>query len=37
MVEVHQVVRDLGGAVLADLQVGHRFNIKGGLIQGMEV
>ncbi|MEM8719550.1 MAG: nuclear transport factor 2 family protein [Cyanobacteria bacterium P01_G01_bin.39] len=37
LVEVHQVVRDLAGAVLADVQVGHRFTIKHGLIQGMEI
>ncbi|MBA4032859.1 MAG: hypothetical protein C0478_18475 [Planctomyces sp.] len=37
MVDVHQVVRDLGGAVLADMQVGHRFTIEEGLILGMEV
>ena len=37
LVEVHQVVRDLTGAVLADQHVGHRFTIADGLIQGMEV
>ena len=37
LVEVHQVVRDLAGAVLADERVGHRFTIKDGLIHGMEV
>jgi ketosteroid isomerase-like protein len=37
LVEVHQVVRDLDGAVLADERVGHRFTIEHGLIQGMEV
>ncbi|WP_242033528.1 hypothetical protein [Phormidium sp. FACHB-592] len=37
MVEVHQVVRDLVGAVLADEHVGHRFTIEHGLIQAMEV
>jgi hypothetical protein len=37
LVEVHQVVRDLAGTLLADEQVGHRFTIKHGLIQGMEV
>jgi hypothetical protein len=37
LVEVHQIVRDLGGAVLADEHVGHRFTIKHGLIQAMEV
>jgi ketosteroid isomerase-like protein len=37
LVEVHQVVRDLTGAVLVDEQVGHRFTIELGLIQAMEV
>ena len=37
LVEVHQVVRDLSGAVLADEQVGHRFTVEQGLIQKMEV
>jgi len=37
LVEVHQVVRNLAGAVLADERIGHRFTFKQGLIQGMEV
>lgn len=37
LANVHQVVRDLAGAVLADERVGHRFTIKDGLIHGMEV
>ena len=37
LVEVHQVVRDLTGALLADEHVGHRFTIEHGLIQAMEV
>jgi ketosteroid isomerase-like protein len=37
LVEVHQVVRDRAGAVLADEHVGHRFTIEHGLIQLMEV
>ncbi len=37
LVEVHQIVRDLAGAVLADEHVGHRFTFKDGLIQGMEL
>jgi ketosteroid isomerase-like protein len=37
LVEVHQVVRDLAGAVLADEQVGHRFTFEHGLIKAMEV
>lgn len=37
LVEVHQVVRDLGGGLLADDRVGHRFTMEGGLIRRMEV
>jgi ketosteroid isomerase-like protein len=37
LVEVHQVVRDLAGAMLADEQVSHRFTFENGLIQAMEV
>jgi hypothetical protein len=37
LVDVHQVVRDLAGAVLADVHVGHRFTFAGGLIQAMEI
>ena len=37
LVDVHQVVRDLTGAVLADERVGHRFTLAHGLIQAMEV
>lgn len=37
LVDVHQVVRNLEGSVLADEHVGHRFTIKNGLIQAMEV
>jgi hypothetical protein len=37
LVEVHQVVRDLSGTLLADTTVGHRFTTKDGLIQRMEV
>jgi hypothetical protein len=37
LVDVHQVVRDLNGKVLADEHVGHRFTIADGLIQKMEV
>ena len=37
LVDVHQVVRDLTGGVLADEHVGHRFTIEHGLIQAMEV
>jgi hypothetical protein len=37
LVEVHQVVRDMAGAILADEHVGHRFTLHHGLIQMMEV
>jgi len=37
LVEVHQVVRDLAGTILADGHVGHRFTLRDGLIQRMEV
>ncbi|MDZ8079464.1 MAG: nuclear transport factor 2 family protein [Nostoc sp. SerVER01] len=37
LVDVHQVVRDKAGAVLADEHVGHRFTLEYGLIQAMEV
>ena len=37
LVEVHQVVRNLAGAVLTDGHVGHRFTIENGLIRSMEV
>jgi ketosteroid isomerase-like protein len=37
LVDVHQVVRDLAGTVLADEHVGHRFTIEQGLIRRMEV
>ena len=37
LAEVHQVVRDLAGSVLANERVGHRFTVEGGLIKGMEV
>jgi len=37
LVDVHQVVRDMAGAVIADEHVGHRFTMDDGLIQIMEV
>ncbi len=37
LVKVHQIVRDLAGAVLADEYVGHRFALERGLIRRMEV
>ena len=37
LVDVHQIVRDLAGAVVADAHVIHRFTIENGLIRMMEV
>jgi hypothetical protein len=37
LVEVHQVVRDMAGTVMADEHVGHRFTFDDGLIQKMEI
>ena len=37
LVDVHQVVRDLAGVLLADEHVGHRFTIEHDSIQAMEV
>jgi hypothetical protein len=37
LVHVHQVVRDMAGALVADGYVGHRFTIEFGLIRTMEV
>ena len=37
LVDVHQVVRDLAGAMLADEHTGHRFTIEQGLIKSMEI
>jgi hypothetical protein len=37
LVQVHQVVRDLAGTVLADVHVGHRFTLANGVVQAMEV
>ncbi|SFI17837.1 nuclear transport factor 2 family protein [Planctomicrobium piriforme] len=37
LVDVHQVVLSLDGAILGDGHVGHRFTIEDGLIQSMEV
>jgi ketosteroid isomerase-like protein len=36
-VEVHQVVRDLSGGILADEHVGHCFTLEHGSIKAMEV
>ena len=37
LVDVHQVVRDLAGVVLADEHTGHRFTLEYGLISKMEI
>ena len=37
LVDVHQVVRDLSGTVLADEHVGHCFTMEAGLIKSMEI
>jgi hypothetical protein len=37
VVEVHQVVRDLQGAVLVDQMVGHIFRIEDGLISRFDI
>jgi hypothetical protein len=37
LVKVHQIVRDLSGAIIADDIVGHRFMLEEGLILMMEV
>lgn len=37
VVEVHQVVRDLNGNLLADKMVGHMFRAEGGLIKRFDI
>ena len=37
VVEVHQVVRDLSGNLLADKMVGHVFRIESGLIKRFDI
>jgi ketosteroid isomerase-like protein len=37
IVEVHQVVRDLEGKLLADKNVGHLFRIEDGLIRRFDI
>ena len=37
LVDVHQVVRDLAGAVVRDQMVQHVYTVRDGLIQGMEI
>ena len=36
-VDVHQIVRDLSGVVLADEHTGHRFTFERNLIAKMEI
>ena len=37
LVDVHQVVRNLEGHIISDEHVCHRFTIKNGLIQAMDL
>lgn len=37
VVEVHQVVRDLNGNLLADKMVGHIFRIENGLVKRFDI
>jgi hypothetical protein len=37
VVEVHQVVRDLNGNLLADKMVGHMFRIENGVIKRFDI
>jgi nuclear transport factor 2 (NTF2) superfamily protein len=37
VVEVHQVVRDLAGLLLAERMVQHVYRFENGLIQSMEI
>lgn len=37
VVDVHQVVRDTGGELLADTMVQHVYAIRNGLIERMDV
>jgi ketosteroid isomerase-like protein len=37
VVEVHQVVRDLNGKLLADKMVGHVFRIADGLVKRFDI
>lgn len=36
-VEVHQVVHDLDGNLLADMKVGHLFRIENGLVKRFDI
>jgi hypothetical protein len=37
IVEVHQVVRDLNGTLLADKKVGHVFRFENGLVKRFDI
>jgi hypothetical protein len=37
IVEVHQIVKDLQGAVILDQMVGHVFRIDNGLVTGFDI
>ena len=37
VVEVHQVVRDLEGKLLADQMVGHIFHIEDGMVRRFDI
>jgi ketosteroid isomerase-like protein len=37
IVEVHQIVRDLNGQLLADRVVGHIFRLENGLVQRFDI
>lgn len=37
LVRVHQLIKDLTGAVLIDQYVGHLYTFKDGLVQTMEI
>ena len=37
VVEVHQTIRDLDGKLLADVMVGHIFDIANGLVRRFDI
>jgi len=37
VIDVHQVIRDLAGAVIADQMVRHIYRVSSGLIEQMEI
>jgi hypothetical protein len=36
-VDVHQVVRELGGSVISDRRVRHMYTLRDGLVQRMDI